>query len=93
MIAEPVRITEPPPDLHGHPLPSPKSVTSRKTPAASVSQVREVFTRLLRVPAPSPERIAAEVTRVLWRKETARIYKWHKATGGFPPRRPPPNTS
>ena len=54
----------------------------------TVSQVREVFTRLLRVPAPRPERIAAEVTRVLWRKEAARIYKWHKATGGFPPRRP-----
>jgi hypothetical protein len=53
-----------------------------------VSQVREVFTRLLRVPAPSPERIAAEITRVLWRKEAARIDKWHKATGGFPPRRP-----
>ena len=44
-------------------------------------------------PAPGPERIAAEVTRVLWRKEAARIYKWHKATGGFPPRRPPPDTS
>ena len=34
-----------------------------------------------------------EVTRVLWRKEAARIYKWHKATGRFPPRRPPPDTS
>ncbi|AMV40938.1 ParB/RepB/Spo0J family partition protein [Planctomyces sp. SH-PL62] len=33
----------------------------------TVSQAREVFTRLLRVPAPSPERIAAEVTRVLRR--------------------------
>ena len=59
----------------------------------TVSQVREVFTRLLRVPAPGPERIAAEVSRVLWRKEAARIYHWHKATGGFPPRRPPPDTS
>ncbi len=58
-----------------------------------VSQVREVFTRLLRDPPPSPERIAGEVTRVLRRKEAARIYKWHKATGGFPPRRPPPDTS
>jgi SRSO17 transposase len=64
-----------------------------KPPAETVSQVREVFTRLLRVPAPSPERIAAEVTRVLWRKEAARIDKWHKTTGGFPPRRPPPDTS
>ncbi len=42
----------------------------------TVSQVREIFTRLLRVPAPSPERIAAEVTRVLWRKEAVRIYHW-----------------
>jgi hypothetical protein len=59
----------------------------------TVSQVREVFTRLLRVPAPSPERIAAEVTRVLWRKEAARISKGYKAVGRFPPRRPPPDTS
>jgi hypothetical protein len=29
----------------------------------------------------------------LWRKEAARIYKWHKATGTFPPRRPRPDTS
>ena len=58
-----------------------------------MSQVREIFTRLLRVPAPSPEWIAAVVTRVLRRKEAARIYKWHKATGQFPPRRPRPDTS
>lgn len=64
-----------------------------KTPAVTASQVREVFTRLLRVPAPSPERIAAEVTRVLGRKEAARIDKWHKTTGRFPPRRPAPDTS
>jgi hypothetical protein len=53
----------------------------------TVSQVREVFTRLLRLPAPSPERIAEEVTRVLRRKEEARNYHWHKAAGVFPPRR------
>ena len=53
----------------------------------TVSQVREIFSRLLRSPAPSPERIAEVVTRVLWRKEAARIYKWHKKTGQFPPRR------
>ena len=56
----------------------------------TVSQVREIFTRLLRSPAPSPERIAEVVTRVLWRKEAARIYKWHKATGTVPA--PPPST-
>jgi hypothetical protein len=64
-----------------------------KTPAVTVSQVRELFTRLLRVPASSPERIAAAVSRVLWRKEAARIYKWYKATGKFPPQRPRPDTS
>ena len=48
----------------------------------TASRVREVFTRLLRSPAPSPERIAEEVTRVLRRKETARIYKWNKAFPG-----------
>ena len=52
-----------------------------KTPAVTVSQVREIFTRLLRSPAPSPERIAAEVTRVLRRKEAARIYKWQGHRG------------
>jgi hypothetical protein len=59
----------------------------------TVSQVREIFTRSLRSPAPSPERIAEVVTRVLWRKEAARIDKWHKATGKFPPRRSRPDTS
>ena len=58
-----------------------------------MSQVREIFTRLLRSPAPSPERIAEVVSRVLWREEAARIYKWHKATGQFPPRRSGPDTS
>jgi hypothetical protein len=33
------------------------------------------------------------VTRVLRRKEEARIYKWYKKTGQFPPRRPIPDTS
>jgi len=64
-----------------------------KPPAVTVSQVREIFPRLLRSPAPSPERIAEVVSRVLWRKEAARISKWHKATGEFPPCRPRPDTS
>ncbi|WP_068409850.1 hypothetical protein [Planctomyces sp. SH-PL62] len=34
----------------------------------TVSQVCKVFARLLRIPASDPERIAAEVSRVLWRK-------------------------
>ena len=40
----------------------------------TVSQTRQIFTRLLRQPAPSPEEIAEEVTRVLRRNEEARIY-------------------
>ena len=64
-----------------------------KTPAVTVSQMREIVTRLLRFPPPRPEQIAEQVTRVLWRKEAARIYKWHKATGEFPPRRTAPDTS
>jgi hypothetical protein len=68
-------------------------VSGGKTPAVTVSQVRENFTRLLRVAAPGPERIARQVTRVLWRKEAARIYEWYKATGRFPPRRLVPDTS
>jgi hypothetical protein len=59
----------------------------------TVAQVREIFTRLLRVPAPSAARIAEEITRVLRRKEEARIYHWHAAIDSFPPRRPPPDTS
>ena len=64
-----------------------------KTPAITASQTRQIFTRLLRHPAPGPEQIAEEVTRVLRRNEESRIYHWHKATGEFPPRRPRPNTS
>ena len=64
-----------------------------KTPAITVPQTRQIITRLLRHPRPSPEEIGEEVTRVLRRNEETRIYHWHKATGGFPPRRPRPNTS
>jgi hypothetical protein len=59
----------------------------------TVSQMREVFSRLLRVPAPGAERIAEEVTRVLRRTEAARIYHWRRAAGAFPPRRLRPDTS
>jgi hypothetical protein len=52
-----------------------------------------VVARLLRHAAPSPEEIAAVVSRVLRRNEESRTYHWHKATGEFPPRRPRPNTS
>jgi hypothetical protein len=39
MIAEPFSIAEPPPTSCGHPLPSPKSVTSRKFQEVSGSPV------------------------------------------------------
>jgi hypothetical protein len=68
-------------------------VSGGKTPALTVSQLRQVFTRLLRGPAPSAEAVAEEVTRVLRRNEESRIYHWHKATGRFPPGRAPPNMS
>ncbi len=64
-----------------------------KTPAITVPQARHILARLLRDPPPSPDEIARVVTRVLRRNEGSRIYRWHKATGEFPPRRPRPNTS
>jgi hypothetical protein len=64
-----------------------------ENPGGDRLAVRGVFTRLLRDPPPSPERIAEEITRVLRRKEVAWIYKWHKAEGLLPPRRPPPDSS
>jgi hypothetical protein len=48
--------------------------------------VREIFTRLLRNPPPSPEQIVEEINRVLRRNEEARIYHWLQTTGNFPPR-------
>ena len=54
-------------------------------------QTREIFTRLLRKPPPSPEQIVEEINRVLRRNEEARIYHWHQRTGNFPPRRDEPN--
>ena len=64
-----------------------------ETPAVTLSQLRQIFTRLLRRPAPTAEEVADDVARVLRRNEEARIYHWHKATGNFPPRRAPSNTS
>jgi len=52
----------------------------------TVSQTRELFTRLLRHPPPTPRQIAREVTAVLTRNEESRIYHWHATTGQFPPR-------
>lgn len=55
-----------------------------KTPAVTVSQRRQVFTRLLRHSAPRPEGIAEEITRVPRRNEESRIYDGHAKTEWFP---------
>jgi len=52
----------------------------------TVSQVRAIFTGLLRNPPPTPRQIAHEITAVLTRNQEARIYHWHAATARFPPR-------
>jgi hypothetical protein len=52
----------------------------------TVSQMREIFTRLLRHPPPTPRQIARQITTVLTRNEETRIYHWHATTGQFPPR-------
>lgn len=49
-----------------------------------------MFSRLLREPPPSAERIAEEVSGVLRRNEEARIYAWYQRTKEFPPRRDKP---
>jgi hypothetical protein len=59
----------------------------------TVPQTRHILARLLGDRPPSPEEIAAVVSRVLRRNEESRIYHWHKATGRFPPRRSRLNTS
>ena len=67
--------------------PTIKRVIEKKTPALTVAQIREIFSRLLRQPAPGPTQIAEEINRVLQRNEEARIYHWHQQTKEFPPRR------
>jgi hypothetical protein len=69
--------------------------TGGKTPALTVSQLRQVFSRLLRDPAPTAAAIAVEVTRVLRRNEEGRCEStiWYVATRTYPPRRARPDTS
>jgi len=56
----------------------------KKTPAITLPQVREIFSRLLQHPAPTPADIAAIITQVLRRSEEVRIYHWHALTQTFP---------
>jgi hypothetical protein len=64
-----------------------------KKPAVRVAQVREVVTPLRQRRPPGPREIAATVTRVLRGNEEARIDHGPRATGSFPPRRRPPDSS
>ena len=57
-------------------------------PAVTTPQIQQIFSLLLRKPAPTAAQIAATVSDVLRRNEEARIYAWRQATGGYPPRRP-----
>ncbi len=59
----------------------------KKTPAITMPQVRQIFTKLLQYPPPPPAHIAKEITSVLKRTEEARIYHYHKTAKRFPPRR------
>ena len=58
-----------------------------KTPAITVPQVRELFSRLLQHPAPPAQSLAATITTVLQRNAETRIDHWYAATKNFPPRR------
>ncbi len=51
--------------------------------------MREILTRLLQNPPPTPRQIAREITAVLTRNQQARIYQWHAATGQLPARLKP----
>jgi hypothetical protein len=59
----------------------------------TASQLRQVFTRLLRRPAPGPEQVAQEINSVLRRNEEARIYHYLQRTGSYPPPRPRDDSS
>ncbi len=59
----------------------------KKIPAVTASQVRAIFTELLRQPRPTYREIARKVSEVLRRNEEARIYAWYTKTGHFPPRK------
>ncbi len=53
----------------------------------TASQVRVIFTELLRHPRPTYAEIARKVSEVLRRNEESRIYAWFTKTGTFPPRK------
>lgn len=59
----------------------------------TASMVRQILSALLA--GQSVAQVASKVSQVLRRSEEARIYHWHKATGGFPPprQRPPARRS
>lgn len=54
----------------------------------TVSQLRAIFSRLLRKKPPSSVAIADVIRGVLRRTEESRIDDWYGRTRSFPPRRP-----
>ena len=61
------------------------SGVGKKNTGDTVSQTRQIFTSLLRLPPATAQQIAQTITSVLRRNEETRIYKWHAATGRYPP--------
>jgi SRSO17 transposase len=59
----------------------------KKTPAVTASQVRAIFSELLRQPRATYAEIARKVSDVLRRNVEARIYAWFTKYGVFPPLR------
>jgi SRSO17 transposase len=59
----------------------------KRTPALTVSVLREAMSRLLVLQTLTREGIVRELNETLRRKEEARIYHYYHATGRYPPRR------
>jgi SRSO17 transposase len=68
-------------------LVSEKDRVKKKTPAMTVSILREAFSRLIMMSILTLAVIARELNATLHRKETARIYHWMNGTKQYPPRR------
>jgi SRSO17 transposase len=62
-----------------------------RTPALTVSVLREVFSRVLALGRLTLAGIVREMNETLRRTEEARIYHWVANTGQYPPRRPVPS--
>jgi len=63
----------------------------KRTPALTVSVLREVFSRVLALERLTLGTIVRELNATLRRTEEARIYHWIENTGKYPPRRMEPS--